>query len=102
MLDHVGFGVSDYDRSKDFYERALAPLGISLLMELVAPRDRRRVPCRGGGGGRHRQRRARRPRDLPPALLRRLRARSRREQHRGGLSPRVGSGCLGGASVSRA
>ena len=36
MLDHVGFGVSDYDRSKAFYERALAPLGISLLMEPVA------------------------------------------------------------------
>ena len=36
MLDHVGFGVSDYARSKAFYERALAPLGITLLMEPVA------------------------------------------------------------------
>jgi catechol 2,3-dioxygenase-like lactoylglutathione lyase family enzyme len=36
MLDHVGFGVSDYQRSKAFYERALAPLGIELLMEPVA------------------------------------------------------------------
>ena len=35
MLDHVGFGVTDYERSKAFYERALAPLGISLLMEPV-------------------------------------------------------------------
>ena len=35
MLDHVGFGVSDYARSKAFYERALAPLGITLLMEPV-------------------------------------------------------------------
>jgi catechol 2,3-dioxygenase-like lactoylglutathione lyase family enzyme len=33
MLDHVGINVSDYDRSRSFYERALAPLGISLLME---------------------------------------------------------------------
>src|SRR5215210_7040834 len=33
MLDHVGFGVSDYDRSKAFYEQALAPLGIRRLME---------------------------------------------------------------------
>ena len=33
MLDHVGFGVSDYQRSKAFYERALVPLGISLLLE---------------------------------------------------------------------
>ena len=36
MLDHVGFGVSDYQRSKAFYEQALAPLGIALLMEPVA------------------------------------------------------------------
>src|SRR5215208_6383722 len=33
MIDHAGFGVSDYQRSKAFYERALAPLGITLLME---------------------------------------------------------------------
>ena len=35
MLDHVGFGVSDYERSKAFYEKALAPLGLTLLMEPV-------------------------------------------------------------------
>jgi catechol 2,3-dioxygenase-like lactoylglutathione lyase family enzyme len=33
MLDHVGFTVSDYERSKAFYATALAPLGITLLME---------------------------------------------------------------------
>jgi catechol 2,3-dioxygenase-like lactoylglutathione lyase family enzyme len=33
MLDHVGFSVSDYERSKVFYEKALAPLGLTLLME---------------------------------------------------------------------
>lgn len=33
MLDHIGLNVSDYDRSRDFYGRALAPLGFSLLME---------------------------------------------------------------------
>ena len=32
-LDHVGFAVADYQRSKAFYERALAPLGLKLLME---------------------------------------------------------------------
>lgn len=32
-LDHVGFAVADYARSKVFYEKALAPLGMSLLME---------------------------------------------------------------------
>jgi catechol 2,3-dioxygenase-like lactoylglutathione lyase family enzyme len=36
MLDHVGFGVSDYARSKAFYEKALAPLGVTLIMEPVA------------------------------------------------------------------
>ena len=36
MLDHVGFGVSDYERSKAFYAQALEPLGITLLMEPVA------------------------------------------------------------------
>jgi catechol 2,3-dioxygenase-like lactoylglutathione lyase family enzyme len=35
MLDHVGINVSDYDRSREFYERALAPLGFSLLMEPI-------------------------------------------------------------------
>ncbi len=34
MLDHIGLEVSDYPRSKAFYEAALAPLGIQLLMEL--------------------------------------------------------------------
>ena len=28
MLDHVGFAVSDYTRSRGFYEKALAPLQI--------------------------------------------------------------------------
>jgi catechol 2,3-dioxygenase-like lactoylglutathione lyase family enzyme len=35
MLDHIGLNVSDYDRSCEFYARALAPLGFSLLMEPV-------------------------------------------------------------------
>jgi len=34
MLDHIGFGVSDYARSKAFYEKALAPLGIGIVMEV--------------------------------------------------------------------
>jgi catechol 2,3-dioxygenase-like lactoylglutathione lyase family enzyme len=32
-LDHVGFAVADYARSRAFYEKALAPLGLKLLME---------------------------------------------------------------------
>ena len=33
MLDHVGFGVSGYERSKAFYSEVLAPLDIELIME---------------------------------------------------------------------
>ena len=36
MLDHVGFAVADSERSKRFYEKALAPLGISLLMTVAS------------------------------------------------------------------
>ena len=35
MLDHIGLNVSDYDRSRSFYERALAPLGFAMLTEPV-------------------------------------------------------------------
>jgi len=37
MIDHIGFPVSDYAKSKAFYEKALAPLGYSMIME--APED---------------------------------------------------------------
>ena len=40
MLDHMGFEVSDYERSKAFYTDALKPLGLELLME----------PAPGAGG----------------------------------------------------
>ena len=33
MLDHISLRVTDYDRSKRFYEAALAPLGYVLDME---------------------------------------------------------------------
>lgn len=33
ILDHVTLTVSDYPRSKAFYEKALAPLGIKPLMD---------------------------------------------------------------------
>ena len=130
MLDHVVLNVSDYDRSRTFYEQALAPLGFSLLRE---PR-----PGAGGFGTEGKpsfwisdQRRPvsenvhvaftvqdratvdafhatavqaggtdngapGRPGDLPPHVLRRLRARSRRHQHRGGL-PRA---CMTGWQAS--
>ena len=34
MIDHVGFPVADYARSKAFYTQALAPLGYALIMEV--------------------------------------------------------------------
>ena len=35
MLDHVGFAVSDAERSRRFYEQALAPLGLTLIMSVT-------------------------------------------------------------------
>ena len=34
IIDHIGIAVSDAARSKEFYARALAPLGIEVLMEV--------------------------------------------------------------------
>jgi len=36
MIDHTGYMVSDFAKSKAFYVRALAPLGYEVLMELSA------------------------------------------------------------------
>jgi len=36
MLDHIGIGVSDFARAKAFYDKALAPLGVALVMEVTA------------------------------------------------------------------
>jgi catechol 2,3-dioxygenase-like lactoylglutathione lyase family enzyme len=33
LLDHIGLPVADVQRSKAFYQQALAPLGITLMME---------------------------------------------------------------------
>jgi catechol 2,3-dioxygenase-like lactoylglutathione lyase family enzyme len=34
IIDHVGLTVGDYEKSKQFFSRALAPLGIELVMEI--------------------------------------------------------------------
>lgn len=34
MFDHVGFEVRDLEKSKKFYENALAPLGVKLIADL--------------------------------------------------------------------
>jgi catechol 2,3-dioxygenase-like lactoylglutathione lyase family enzyme len=36
MLDHIGLSVADFGRSKAFYEAALKPLALSLVMEVTA------------------------------------------------------------------
>ena len=50
MIDHVGFPVSDYARSKAFYERALAPLGYLLVIE-VQQNEHDAKACGFGIGG---------------------------------------------------
>ncbi len=34
VIDHIGIGCSDFGASRAFYEAALAPLGITVLVEL--------------------------------------------------------------------
>jgi catechol 2,3-dioxygenase-like lactoylglutathione lyase family enzyme len=38
VLDHIAFGVADYERSKAFYLKALAPLGYRIVMEVTDAR----------------------------------------------------------------
>ena len=35
MIDHISFPVSDYERAKAFYAKALAPLDYVLVMEVT-------------------------------------------------------------------
>ena len=139
MIDHVGFPVSDYERSKAFYLKALAPLDYTLVME-VTQEEHGHDPAAGFGangkpdfwiggeggldkplhvaivakdratvdafykaamaaGGRD-NRRAGNSRALPSELLRRVRARSRRPQHRSRL-PRAGISVLDSGAGSR-
>jgi len=46
MLDHVGFAVADAERSRAFYEAALKPLGLGLIMTVSAEEN-------GSGGTAH-------------------------------------------------
>ncbi|WP_320202026.1 VOC family protein (plasmid) [Agrobacterium sp. rho-13.3] len=36
MIDHLSFGVTDFERSAIFYDRALAPLGVSRLFHVTS------------------------------------------------------------------
>ncbi len=50
MIDHIGFPVSDYARAKAFYEKAFAPLGYIVVME-VRQHDNDAVACGFGVNG---------------------------------------------------
>ncbi|GAB4370074.1 MAG: VOC family protein [Kiloniellaceae bacterium] len=45
ILDHIGFAVNDVARSKAFYEKALAPLGIRPLFEVTAEQTGGEAHC---------------------------------------------------------
>jgi catechol 2,3-dioxygenase-like lactoylglutathione lyase family enzyme len=51
IIDHFGFGVSDYERAKAFYAEALAPLGIELVMEVGPEQSANKVSACGFGKG---------------------------------------------------
>ena len=48
MIDHIGFPVSDYERAKAFYLKALTPLGYDLVME-VSQEQNDHAPAAGFG-----------------------------------------------------
>ncbi len=50
MIDHTSVNCSDFARSKAFYERALAPIGYGLLMDIPAEQNDG-VPAAGFGEG---------------------------------------------------
>ena len=51
MIDHMGFLVSDFDRAKAFYGKALAPLGYALIMEVPADKTEHGHAAAGFGIG---------------------------------------------------
>lgn len=48
MLDHIGIAVSNFDRACAFYDHALAPLGITLMM--IVPKEHTGGVSVGGYG----------------------------------------------------
>jgi len=49
MIDHMGFAVSNYDRAKIFYSKALAPLGYVLMLDVSAEENPSGFPAAGFG-----------------------------------------------------
>jgi catechol 2,3-dioxygenase-like lactoylglutathione lyase family enzyme len=96
MIDHIGIPVSDVARSKQFFVAALAPLGYKVIMDVgeavgmgaeAGPdfwfgKAKPGSPSSRDRGRRTRQRKAGHSRAIPSELLRRIRVRSGRQQHR--------------------
>ena len=51
MIDHIGVGCADFGRSRAFYERALAPLGLSVVMEVTREKSGGYEGCGFGQDG---------------------------------------------------
>ncbi|MEA3048985.1 MAG: hypothetical protein QOG84_821 [Sphingomonadales bacterium] len=51
MLDHVGFAVADAARSRAFYEKALAPIGIALIATATPDQTEAGGTAHGFGSG---------------------------------------------------
>ena len=51
MIDHLSLTVSDYQKSKAFYLKALAPLGYSLFREYLANVNPSGADVAGFGSG---------------------------------------------------
>lgn len=51
MIDHIGFPVSDFERSKAFYTAALAPLGYGVVMAVTAEETGAEAHAGFGAGG---------------------------------------------------
>jgi len=49
MIDHIGFSVSDYERAKAFYSKALSPLGYTLMVEVPAEKTEHGFAAAGYG-----------------------------------------------------
>ncbi len=49
MIDHASVNVRDYETSKAFYARALAPIGYTLVLEVPAAINPAGIPAAGFG-----------------------------------------------------
>lgn len=52
MLDHIGYSVTDIDRSKRFYIAALIPLSITVVMEVTVEQSGKDAHVGFGANGR--------------------------------------------------